>query len=139
MIPHTTTTTTATDSHDDCTRTRADGCKQALITETENLLEKWKHPDPYRPPTAPGGALLYLSRIHIRTGRGNGNANICAGSKYERNLPVPIIERECCFLVGKTTNDALLIGRSSTEMDEPVSGSGWMIGGGAFVGVHITH
>ncbi|KAF3005057.1 hypothetical protein E8E13_009443 [Curvularia kusanoi] len=42
--------------------------QRALITETENLLEKWKHPDPYRPPTAPGG------------------------SKYERNLPVPILE-----------------------------------------------
>jgi hypothetical protein len=31
---------------------------QDLIRETEKLLEKWKHPDPYRPPTAPGGALL---------------------------------------------------------------------------------
>ncbi|KAL5408217.1 hypothetical protein PMIN06_000462 [Paraphaeosphaeria minitans] len=39
-----------------------------LIKETENLLEKWKHPDPYRPPTAPGG------------------------SKYERNLPAPILD-----------------------------------------------
>ncbi|CAI9625992.1 unnamed protein product [Alternaria burnsii] len=39
-----------------------------LIKETENLLDKWKHPDPYRPPTAPGG------------------------SKYERNLPCPIID-----------------------------------------------
>jgi len=29
-----------------------------LIKETEALLEKWKHPDPYRPPTAPGGELL---------------------------------------------------------------------------------
>ena len=29
-----------------------------LITETENLLEKWKHPDPYRAPTAPGGTSL---------------------------------------------------------------------------------
>ncbi|KAF2814882.1 uncharacterized protein BDZ99DRAFT_566807 [Mytilinidion resinicola] len=41
---------------------------RALIQETENLLEKWKHPDPYRPPTAPGG------------------------SKYERNLPAPILD-----------------------------------------------
>ncbi|TAQ84612.1 hypothetical protein B7494_g7075 [Chlorociboria aeruginascens] len=31
------------------------------------LLEKWKHPDPYIPPTAPGG------------------------SKYERNLPPPLL------------------------------------------------
>ena len=28
---------------------------QILFNETEKLLEKWKHPDPYRPPTAPGG------------------------------------------------------------------------------------
>ncbi|KAF2121714.1 hypothetical protein BDV96DRAFT_639803 [Lophiotrema nucula] len=39
-----------------------------LIKETEELLEKWKHPDPYRPPTAPGG------------------------SKYERNMPCPILD-----------------------------------------------
>lgn len=44
---------------------------QLIIEETENLLDKWKHPDPYRAPTAPGG------------------------SKYERNLPVPSTEREC--------------------------------------------
>ncbi|TVY59221.1 NADH dehydrogenase [ubiquinone] 1 beta subcomplex subunit [Lachnellula suecica] len=36
--------------------------------KTEDLLEKWKHPDPYHAPTAPGG------------------------SKYERNLPAPIID-----------------------------------------------
>ncbi|KAF7168817.1 hypothetical protein CNMCM6106_003855 [Aspergillus hiratsukae] len=36
---------------------------QVLLRETEKLLETWKHPDPYRAPTAPGG------------------------SKYERNLP----------------------------------------------------
>ena len=43
---------------------------QLIIEETESLLEKWKHPDPYRAPTAPGG------------------------SKYERNLPVPSTERK---------------------------------------------
>jgi len=43
---------------------------QLIIDETEGLLEKWKHPDPYRAPTAPGG------------------------SKYERNLPVPSTERK---------------------------------------------
>lgn len=42
---------------------------QALIDQTEEILNKWKHPDPYKPPTAPGG------------------------SKYERNLPVPSTER----------------------------------------------
>jgi hypothetical protein len=28
---------------------------QVLFMETEKLLQKFKHPDPYRPPTAPGG------------------------------------------------------------------------------------
>ncbi|OMP85983.1 NADH dehydrogenase [ubiquinone] 1 beta subcomplex subunit 9 [Diplodia seriata] len=44
--------------------------QRKLIQETETLLEKWKHPDPYRPPEAPGG------------------------SKYERNLPTPILDRK---------------------------------------------
>ncbi|KAF6219310.1 hypothetical protein HO133_005135 [Letharia lupina] len=43
--------------------------QRVLFQETEALLEKWKHPDPYRPPTAPGG------------------------SKYERNIPPPILDR----------------------------------------------
>lgn len=29
--------------------------QQVLLQETEKLLETWKHPDPYRAPTAPGG------------------------------------------------------------------------------------
>jgi len=29
--------------------------EQALLKETEKLLENWKHPDPYAAPTAPGG------------------------------------------------------------------------------------
>ena len=49
----------------------AQSLTQLIIEETESLLEKWKHPDPYRAPTAPGG------------------------SKYERNLPVPSTERKC--------------------------------------------
>ncbi|KAL6356949.1 hypothetical protein LRP88_10562 [Fusarium phalaenopsidis] len=44
--------------------------QRALLSETEKLLESWKHPDPYTPPTAPGG------------------------SKFERNLPSPILDRE---------------------------------------------
>ncbi|KAG6016515.1 hypothetical protein E4U54_001204 [Claviceps lovelessii] len=28
---------------------------QVLLNETEKLLDTWKHPDPYIPPTAPGG------------------------------------------------------------------------------------
>ncbi|RPB08571.1 putative NADH dehydrogenase [Morchella conica CCBAS932] len=42
---------------------------RVLLQRTEEELEKWKHPDPYIPPTAPGG------------------------SKYERNIPAPILER----------------------------------------------
>ncbi|KAL2179406.1 uncharacterized protein P884DRAFT_238687 [Thermothelomyces heterothallicus CBS 202.75] len=42
--------------------------QRALLKETEKLLEKWKHPDPYVHPTAPGG------------------------SKYERNLPAPHLD-----------------------------------------------
>lgn len=30
---------------------------QVLLRETEKILEEWKHPDPYRHPTAPGGML----------------------------------------------------------------------------------
>lgn len=30
---------------------------EALLSETEKLLESWKHPDPYVHPTAPGGML----------------------------------------------------------------------------------
>ena len=39
---------------------------QVLLRETEKLLEEWKHPDPYRPPTAPGGmSLISVAwRIH---------------------------------------------------------------------------
>ncbi|GKZ27501.1 hypothetical protein AbraIFM66951_005318 [Aspergillus brasiliensis] len=44
--------------------------EKALLQETEKLLETWKHPDPYRAPTAPGG------------------------SKYERNIPAPQLPRE---------------------------------------------
>ncbi|KAG0136068.1 hypothetical protein HOY82DRAFT_576615 [Tuber indicum] len=39
-----------------------------ILQEAEEALERWKHPDPYTAPTAPGG------------------------SKYERNLPCPILD-----------------------------------------------
>jgi hypothetical protein len=44
-----------------------DTIEQVLLRETEKLLENWKHPDPYRAPTAPGG------------------------NKWERNLPARIL------------------------------------------------
>lgn len=58
-----------------------------LIQQTEELLEKWKHPDPYRPPTAPGGRHLSVCSLIIRI-------LIELGSKYERNLPAPILDRK---------------------------------------------
>ncbi|PUU81587.1 hypothetical protein B9Z19DRAFT_971370, partial [Tuber borchii] len=42
---------------------------RVILQEAEETLERWKHPDPYRAPTAPGG------------------------SKYERNIPPPMIDR----------------------------------------------
>lgn len=33
---------------------------QALLQETEKLLNTWKHPDPYCHPTAPGGTYKLL-------------------------------------------------------------------------------
>ncbi|KAI9052531.1 hypothetical protein LZ554_003874 [Drepanopeziza brunnea f. sp. 'monogermtubi'] len=46
---------------------RGQALGKALFQEAEGLLEAWKHPDPYHAPTAPGG------------------------SKFERNLPAPIL------------------------------------------------
>ncbi|TGO68642.1 hypothetical protein BOTNAR_0022g00510 [Botryotinia narcissicola] len=59
----------------------------ALFKETEDLFEKWKHPDPYRPPTAPGGqfSLGWLSSSYAYN-------VLLPGSKYERNLPSPILD-----------------------------------------------
>ena len=43
---------------------------QILFNETEKLLEKWKHPDPYRPPTAPGGmADCPINQVHSADAR----------------------------------------------------------------------
>ena len=52
--------------------TGAHSAIQALLTETEKLLESWKHPDPYTPPTAPGGKVhqrAYASEViqHVNT------------------------------------------------------------------------
>jgi len=57
---------------------------QLIVEQTEQLLEKWKHPDPYRPPTAPGG------------------------SKYERNLPVPQTDRMCHHESGRMRVEILI-------------------------------
>lgn len=64
---------------------------QALLSETEKLLETWKHPDPYCPPTAPGG----MSHIEGKTRRMEfGMLTVQLGSKYERNLPVHTTDRK---------------------------------------------
>jgi hypothetical protein len=77
-MPRTPTTRAATKT------THADTPDQELIKETEALLEKWKHPDPYRAPTAPGGSAAHTAIL-----------TELVGSKYERNLPCPILDREC--------------------------------------------
>ena len=60
---------------------------QALFEEAEALLEKWKHPDPYIPPTAPGGTNGYdIKKLR-------NELIIVIGSKYERNIPPPILDR----------------------------------------------
>ena len=61
---------------------------QAIMQEAEKQLEEWKHPDPYRPPTAPGGMISQPFDYPIC------NTNDYSGSKYERNLPVPNTDRE---------------------------------------------
>jgi NADH dehydrogenase (ubiquinone) 1 beta subcomplex subunit 9 len=73
-----------------------DASAQELIKETELLLEKWKHPDPYRPPTAPGGSLLHLGYISAPAAD-MAELTEHAGSKYERNLPCPILDRESAY------------------------------------------
>ncbi|KAK6952703.1 hypothetical protein Daesc_004995 [Daldinia eschscholtzii] len=59
--------------------------QRALLSETEKLLETWKHPDPYCPPTAPGG-MLRIGRWFATWEF--GMLTVQPGSKYERNLPV---------------------------------------------------
>lgn len=66
------------------------------MKETEKLLDTWKHPDPYAPPTAPGGTFS-----SFRSRAVTALADACeiltpryAGSKYERNLPSPLLDRE---------------------------------------------
>ncbi|KAI9833843.1 MAG: hypothetical protein M1826_006366 [Phylliscum demangeonii] len=67
---------------------------QDLIEEAEYLLDQWKHPDPYRPPGAPGGLLrscLYGLVAHgIRADQ--MGACVLTGTKYERNIPAPQLE-----------------------------------------------
>lgn len=58
-----------------------------LFHEAESLLEKWKHPDPYHPPTAPGGKSLPCSESD------DGLLSCILGSKYERNIPAPLLAR----------------------------------------------
>ena len=82
---------------------------QEIIEQTEDLLEKWKHPDPYRPPTAPGG------------------------SKYQRNLPVPSTDRT--FLEFTTSHmarmDYVLIYHYSTANDASGNARLGLLGGQA--------
>jgi hypothetical protein len=62
-----------------------------LFREAEELLEEWKHPDPYHAPTAPGGMFPQgLDNLAFLV----SDALPTAGSKFERNIPPPILDRE---------------------------------------------
>ncbi|KAI9040517.1 NADH dehydrogenase [ubiquinone] 1 beta subcomplex subunit 9 [Aspergillus affinis] len=61
--------------------------QKVLLRETEKLLENWKHPDPYRAPTAPGGMFSNFSKAMIS----DRALIIFPGNKYERNLPTRIL------------------------------------------------
>ncbi|KAJ5692072.1 hypothetical protein N7462_001495 [Penicillium macrosclerotiorum] len=65
--------------------------QQVLLRETEKLLENWKHPDPYRPPTAPGGMFRNLIFVRFKATQ----LTRTTGNKWERNLPAPILP--CMF------------------------------------------
>ncbi|PBP15558.1 hypothetical protein BUE80_DR013692 [Diplocarpon rosae] len=40
-----------------CSPVSMERSSAALFQEAEAVLEKWKHPDPYHPPTAPGAPM----------------------------------------------------------------------------------
>ncbi|KAK7440562.1 complex 1 protein [Colletotrichum acutatum] len=67
--------------------------KRELLAQTEKLLSKWKHPEPYVHPTAPGGMSRFLSHTpqHF-TNSADDADNDCTGSKFERNLRAPILD-----------------------------------------------
>ena len=58
-------------------RTKADPllASQALLKETEKLLDTWKHPDPYAHPTAPGGT--YSVRTDMASLRSHTDEAYC--------------------------------------------------------------
>ncbi|KAK2797384.1 hypothetical protein FQN51_008555 [Onygenales sp. PD_10] len=73
--------------------------QKVLFQETEKLLQEWKHPDPYRAPTAPGG------------------------SKYERNMEAPILQmpipqHEVIAQELKAAEDAERLRREELEKEE---------------------
>lgn len=55
---------------------------QELFEQTEALLDKWKHPDPFRPATAPGGAIILIQALKLRMGELKVNLRIKIREKY---------------------------------------------------------
>lgn len=41
---------------------------QELFEQTEALLDKWKHPEPFRPATAPGGGIRFTQPLRLQMG-----------------------------------------------------------------------
>jgi hypothetical protein len=67
--------------------------------ETEKLLEKFKHPEPYIPPSAPGGSwkpfpALIVALSLFSDDQITDQRRFNAGTKFERNLPPPEMARK---------------------------------------------
>ena len=63
-----------------------------MFMETEKLLQKFKHPDPYKPPSAPGGAhemtlptILADETVQALNTRGTCQRRICLVSYMYTN------------------------------------------------------
>lgn len=64
--------------------------RQALFQKTESLLEEWKHPDPYRPPTAPGGKSFATLEAEIISSYNCSRIEVWekpAGSHFRSSVP----------------------------------------------------
>lgn len=55
---------------------------QELFEQTEALLDKWKHPEPFRPATAPGGAIILTQSLRLRIGELMENSRVEIREKH---------------------------------------------------------
>lgn len=55
---------------------------QELFEQTEALLDKWKHPEPFRPATAPGGGIILTQPLTLQMGELMANLRIKIREKH---------------------------------------------------------